>query len=258
MLRTRTLLACVAVSLTIFGFASAASAQGIGGGGTGGGGTGGGGTGGGGTVGGGGGGGGAPGNQFNQQQLELGGTDFEFENIRQARFAGVSREAVVHPYTRVGQNTPILTQGNADTGANTNTPARTQTTGGAAGNFNAFNQFNSPFGQIFGFGGGFGGFGAQQATPVRSTLSFSSTASSHLTNPAVSGSQIPVVTNQALTSRIQSIPGLQSVRASVVLEDRIAVVSGMAQSEEEKSRITRLLRLEPGVSKVVNRMQVAR
>lgn len=229
--------------------------QGPGGGGTGGGGTGGTGGGGtGGTGGGGTGGGGAPGNDFNQQTLDLG----EFEEIRRPRFAGVSRATAVHPYTRVGNSEAVQIQGNAATdaaGAN-GQGARTQNVQGA-GNVGGMNQFNSPFGAFGGFSPfGFGGFGGQQAaTPIRSTLSFNTTATSHLTAPTTQLLQAPVQ-NQALTSRIRSIPTLQNANVSVILTNRTAIVSGTVSSEEEKQRIGRVLKFEPGVSQVDNRLEV--
>ncbi len=235
---------------------------GIGGGGTGGGGTGGGGTGGGGTGGGGTGGTGggqAPGNDFNQQSLNLGGTTYEFDDIRRPRFAGATRATAVHPFTRVGNSEAVLIQGNAAPQAGgTGQAARTQNVQGA-GNVGGMNQFNSPFGQFGGFspfgGFGFGGFGAQQAAPVRSTLSFNTAATSHLTAPTTQLLQVPVQ-SQVLVSRVRSIPTLQNSNVTVELLNRTAIVSGIVNSEEEKQRVARVLKLEPGVSQVDNRLQV--
>ncbi|MBL8892057.1 MAG: BON domain-containing protein [Planctomycetaceae bacterium] len=237
------------------------------GGGTGGGGTGGGGTGGGGagagtgaTTGGGGTGGGAPGNDFNQQSLDLGGDNYQFDDIRRPRFAGVSRETVVHPFTRVGNSEAVQTDGNseASVGGAGGQAARTQNLQNT-GNVGGMNQFNSPFGQFGGFSPfgqfGFGGLGAQQATPVRSSLSFNTTPTSHLTAPTTRSLQTPV-RSQVLASRVRSIPSLQNSNVSVELVDRTAIVSGIVESEEEKQRITRVLKLEPGVSQVDNRAEV--
>lgn len=225
---------------------------------TGGGNTGGGNTGGGNT--GGGGGGGAPGNNFNQQTLDLGGSDFQFDDIRRPRFAGVSRETVVHPFTRVGNSEAIQTDGNseASVGGAGGQAARTQNLQNT-GNVGGMNQFNSPFGQFGGFSPfgqfGFGGFGSQNATPVRSSLTFNAAPTSHLTSPTTQSLQVPV-RSQALVSRVRSIPSLQNSNVTVELVDRTAIVSGVVRSEEEKQRITRVLRLEPGVSQIDNRVEI--
>lgn len=237
-----------------------------GGGGTGGGGTGGvggGGTGGGGTGGTGGGGAGGTNGQFNQQELTLGGNDFRFDDIRRPRFAGVSRATAVHPYTRVGNSEALQLQDNTAAGAGgaggaPTTQANSRTTGNVAGT----NQFSSPFGQfgqfgLGGFGGQFGGFGALggQQTPVRSSLSFNTEPSSHLTAPTRQALQAPVL-SQPLASRVRSIPGLQGTNVSVQILNRTAIVSGIVKTEEEKQRVARVLKLEPGVSDVDNRLEI--
>ena len=255
-------IALVCIPATSFGqgIGGGTGGGGTGGGGTGGGGTGGGGTGGGGTGGGGTGGGQSPGNDFNQQSLELGGTTYEFDDIRRPRFAGVSRATAVHPYTRVGNSEAVQIQGNADaTGAaGGGQAARTQNVQGA-GNVGGMNQFNSPFGQFGGFSPfgqfGFGGLGGQQASPVRSSLTFNTAPTSHLTAPTTQLLQ-STVQNQTLVSRVRSIPTLQNSNVSVELVNRTAIVSGIVNSEEEKERVGRVLKLEPGVSKVENRLEV--
>lgn len=278
-----TIIVALGIALTIVAFASSAAGQtggggrppgggtggvgggGTGGGGTGGGGTGGGGTGGGGTGGGGTGGAGGTGGQFNQQELTLGGNDFRFDDIRRPRFAGVSRATAVHPYTRVGNSEALQLQDNtaegaggaAGGGANA-TQANSRTTGNVAGT----NQFSSPFGQFglggfggqFGAFGGFGGLGGQQ-TPVRSSLSFNTEPSSHLTAPTRQALQAPVL-SQPLASRVRSIPGLQGTNVSVQILNRTAIVSGIVKTEEEKQRVARVLKLEPGISEVDNRLEI--
>ncbi|MDP1562253.1 MAG: BON domain-containing protein [Pirellulaceae bacterium] len=253
------LMAAVALaSLPAVSFGQGTGGGGTGGGGTGGGGTGGGGTGGGGTGGGGTGGGGggqAPGNDFNQQSLGIRGSDFEFDEIRAPRFAGATRATSIHPFTRVGNSEAVVIQGNADSAAG-GQPARTQNVQGA-GNVGGMNQFNSPFGAFGGFNQfGFGGMGGSQpATPIRSTLSFNTAATSYLTAPTTQSLQTPVP-SQALTARVRSIPTLQNSNVSVTLTNRTALVSGIVTSEEEKQRIGRLLKFEPGVSQVDNRLEV--
>lgn len=202
----------------------------------------------------------APGNDFDQQDLDLGGDDYQFDDIRRPRFAGVSRETVVHPFTRVGNSEALQTDGNSDesvsaTGGQT---ARTQNVQGT-GSVNGTNQFNSPFGQFGGFNPfgqtGLGGAGVQSPTPVRSALTFNAAPTSHLTSPTTQSLQIPV-RSEALLSRVRSIPSLQYSNVTVELVDRTAIVSGIVQSEEEKQRITRILRLEPGVSQIDNQAEV--
>lgn len=239
---------------------STAFAQTGGGGIGGGGGTGGGGTGGGGT---GGGGGGAPAGDFSQQELNLGGADFSFDDIRRPRFAGVSRATAVHPYTRVGNSEALQIEGNSANAAGgaggAGGAAGTQANTRPGGNVAGTNQFATPFGQFGGFGGQFGGFGGLggQQTPVRSSLSFNTEATSHLTAPTRQALEVPV-RSQPLVARVRSIPGLQSANVSVELLNRTAIVSGIVLTEEEKQRVTRVLKLESGVSEVDNRLEVRR
>jgi hypothetical protein len=205
---------------------------------------------------------GGAGGDFNQQQLSLGGNDFEFANIRQTRrFVGVSRTYAIHPFTRVGQNAPILTQGNVDGGA-TGAPARTtQANTTQAGGVTGFNAFNSPFGQFAQFGrggfGGLGGFGAQQQAPVRSSLTFNPPPPPPGLAPAGQSVNSPI-SSPTLGARVRSIPGLANAEVNVSLLNRTAIVSGLVTSEEEKERIGRVLKLEPGVSEIDNRLQVQR
>jgi len=267
MLKTRMALFVMSLLAISASAATTCGQTGGGGGGTGGGGgigggggAGGGGAGGGGAGGGGAGGGGA-GGDFNQQQLSLGGNDFEFANIRQVRFAGVSRTYAIHPFTRVGQNAPILTQGNVDGGA-TGAPARTtQANTTQAGGVTGFNAFNSPFGQFAQFGrggfGGLGGFGAQQQAPVRSSLTFNPPPPPPGLAPAGQSVNSPI-SSPTLGARVRSIPGLANAEVNVSLLNRTAIVSGLVTSEEEKERIGRVLKLEPGVSEIDNRLQVQR
>ncbi len=236
----------------------------VGGGGAGGGGT----CGRGGGAGGGAGGGG--GRDINLERLDLGGVNFEFENIRQARFAGATRADVVHPFTRIGNAEAQVRADNVAANAAAPQVARTQTNVGQAGNVAGTNQFNSPFGQFGQFGGrggfgGFGGFGGnafgfQQQTPIRSNLTFNSASTSHLTAPtnrSVSAqSPAGMTVSQPLVSRVRSIPGLERRNIEVVMDGRTAVVSGVVSSEDESKRIGRILKLEPGVSSVENRLQV--
>lgn len=262
------------IVLTVGVATSTAFAQ-TGGGGTGGGGTGGGGTGGGGTggtgggTGGTGGTGGGPAGDFTQQELNLGGADFRFDDIRRPRFAGVSRSTVVHPFTRVGNSEALQIEGNsadaAGAAGGAGGAAGTQANTRQGGNVAGTNQFATPFGQFGGFGGfggqfggfgGFGGLGGQQ-TPVRSSLSFNTEASSHLTAPTRQALEVPV-RSQPLVARVRSIPGLQFANVSVELLNRTAIVSGIVLTEEEKQRVTRVLKLESGVSEVDNRLEVRR
>jgi hypothetical protein len=188
------------------------------------------------------------------------GSDFEFANIRQVGFAGVTRSQIVHPYTRVGQNAPVLTQGNVDRGTTGEAAGITQTNTNQAGGVTGFNAFNSPFGQ-FGFGGlgGFGGFGVQQQTPVRSSLTYAPTPIPGPSGLAASRQPINApIASPALAARVRSIPGLFNAQVDVSVMNRTAIVTGLVATEEEKARIGRVLKLEPGVSVVDNRVQVQR
>jgi osmotically-inducible protein OsmY len=64
------------------------------------------------------------------------------------------------------------------------------------------------------------------------------------------------IRSQPLVARVRSIPGLQASGVSVELMNRTAIVSGVVKSEEEKQRVGRVLKLEPGVSEVDNRLDI--
>lgn len=105
-------------------------------------------------------------------------------------------------------------------------------------------------------GGGGGGGGAaeririQRSTPVRARLV-----------PRFSAPRLaPRTVTSRVTTRLNSLPATRQFANSmnVSMQGRTAVISGNARNQGQVNRISRQLRLEPGVSRIVNRVSVPR
>jgi hypothetical protein len=93
-----------------------------------------------------------------------------------------------------------------------------------------------------------GAFGQNQQTQVRIGLSLGFTAPSAAAAPMVA----------AAGERLTRLPGITLVGTpEIALEGRTAVVRGIAASEQDRERVSRLLLLEPGISSVRYEMTVA-
>lgn len=231
------------------------AAQTTGGGATGGGNTGGG-TNGGGITGGattGGGGGADPNGDFQGQELD----NKVFDDIRrEVRFAGQTNDTIVHPYSStLVLETNVDAIGGRDGSTTDTTAARTTT--GTTGGANT-NAFQSPFGQLFGNAFGFGGATQQQPAVIRSRLSFAKTelmGTPEGQGLAINTGQIGIIRSSQVTSRMRLIPGLAQQDFQVQLgPDGTAVLVGTVENEARKNQIERLMKFEPGISKIENRL----
>jgi hypothetical protein len=104
------------------------------------------------------------------------------------------------------------------------------------------------------FGGQLGGFGQQngliQRKNVRAVLrpAFAS--------PVVTGTQI----SNRFENRLYRIPSIQRLGGSenvrVTVTDGTAVISGNVQSSDARTKIERMAKLEPGIYRVVNQLEI--
>ncbi len=180
-----------------------------------------------------------------------------FDDIRrEVRFAGQTNDTIVHPFSStLVLETNVDAIGGRD-GSTTDTSAA-RTTTGATGGANT-NGFQSPFGQMFGNEFGFGGAAQQQPAVIRSRLSFAKTEL--MGTPAgqglaISTGQIGIARSSAVTNRMRSIPGLGQQNFQIQLgPDGTAVLVGTVENDARKSQIERLLKFEPSISRIENRL----
>lgn len=125
--------------------------------------------------------------------------------------------------------------------------ATTPTTGGRAGGIGGFGGFGG-LGGFGGFGGGFGNTGTTSQPAIRTRL-----------RSAVEVSPVPSAYVQARANRqLVRAPNRAGVdNVGVMMQDGTAIVTGTVTSERDRRMSELLMRLEPGVRRVDNRVIVA-
>ena len=103
-------------------------------------------------------------------------------------------------------------------------------------------------------GGGAGGFGGATNGVTITRRSMRSRVRPSFSAPKFSGQQVRSRFNNHFVLQ----PGSQTMAKSysINVQDRTAVLNGSVSTKAESDRLVRQLRLEPGVYKVVNRLQV--
>ena len=127
--------------------------------------------------------------------------------------------------------------------------------GGFGGGRLGGGQFGGQLGGLLGgqFGGQFGGQGNGFTITRRSIRAPLTPA---FTSPVVTGAQVSArFTNRLVRiPSIQRLGGTQDVRVTV--NDDTAVLSGTVSSLEARDKVERMARMEPGIYRVVNQLQV--
>ena len=150
-------------------------------------------------------------------------------------FAGIQRGATVGATAGTGQGFGI--------GATASTTTRG---GGGGGGFGGL-------GGLGGFGGlnslfGGGAAGQNTKSAIRTRL-----------RSAVQGNPIsPQQVQQSASSRLQTLPASNRINGvNVTMEGRTAIVTGVVNSDRDRRMSELLMRLEPGVSRVENRVIIS-
>ncbi len=164
---------------------------------------------------------------------------FDFENKRIQPFVGPSSENVTHPRSLMAST---ATNGSGSTTRSTGTTRQTN----PLASLLRGNQFG---GQNFGLGAI--GNSASSGLPRRGVR----TAMQYTFSPNLAAVSVAAPAN--FESRIQRTPQFQGVGPfHVTMNNRTATLSGTVANSEQKSLLERQLLLEPGVSDVVNNLQI--
>ena len=118
---------------------------------------------------------------------------------------------------------------------------------GAGGLGGGPGQFGNQFGQ---FGGGTGNGFTISRRSIRAPLVAA------FTSPVVTGAQV----SERFSDRLVRIPSIEKLGGAenvrVTVSDGTAVISGIVKSLEARDKVARMAKLEPGIYKVVNQLQV--
>lgn len=176
----------------------------------------------------------------------------QFEDIRrEVRFVGVSLDTIVHPYSSA---LTIETDAEAIGGR---AAAGTQTTANTAGGVTANSPFQSPFEQALAQAFGFGGATNQAPAIIRSQVRFSRDETLGPSYRLPNVQTINVARTSDANNRLRSLPGMSGQNFQVQVQDKVTIVTGVVESEARKQQVERLLKLQPGVYKIENRLQVS-
>ena len=117
---------------------------------------------------------------------------------------------------------------------------------GGLGGFGGMGGFGGGFSP---FGGGFGGQGQQNERTIRTRI----TSGVDVAPPA------PRAVGAIVNRRLASLAGDQRfVGVNVAMDGRTAILTGRVASEADRRMARLLVRLEPGVSRIENRLEVGR
>jgi hypothetical protein len=173
--------------------------------------------------------------------LDLSQNDFsfDFQNERVQPFVGPSTANLVHPRSMIASGT---------TGTGTGGSAR-----GSTRQSNPLSRLMSGS-QFQGQNQGLRGFSTTGNTGVprrgiRGAVQYTFSAANRQTVSA----NVPT----SFIGRIQQTPQFQGLSSiSITMENRVATLSGTVADSEQRSLLERQLMLEPGVSSVVNQLQI--
>jgi hypothetical protein len=105
-----------------------------------------------------------------------------------------------------------------------------------------------------GTGGGAAGFGAATNGVTITRRSMRSRVRPSFSAPRFTGTQVSTRFNKHFV--LQPGSKTQPASYSINIQDRTAVLNGSVQTSAESERLVRQLRLEPGVYKIVNQLQI--